>query len=282
MDRQPALPPQSAHVISRSGSPVHAWVCGPESGPLIAWSHGATMDHRMFDAQLSILVEAGYRVLTWDVRGHGQSKPIGEVPMRMADMAEDLLAILDSLGESGPLCFGGQSMGGYIAQQITRDFPERVQAMILIGSTSITAPISKFEEWALRSSPWWFAAWPWGNLKRLMVRSIALRPEVRAYAKDSADQLTKAEFLQIWRAVAEGLSPDPEYRIGVPHLLTHGDHDKTGNVASMGPTWAKREPQCRYEVIPNASHNANQDNPESFNRVMLEFLAEHYPVVNHG
>lgn len=236
----------------------------------------------MFNAQLACLVEAGYRVLTWDVRGHGQSKPIGELPIRLADMVEDLLAMLNHLGVSGPLCFAGQSMGGLIAQQIARDFPERVQAMILIGSTSITAPISTFDEWALRSSTWWFAPWPWGHLKRLMARSIAIRPEVRAYAKEAADALTKSEFLHVWRAVAGSLSPDPNYHIRVPHLLTHGDEDKTGNVARMAPIWAAREPQCRYEVIPHASHNANQDNPEFFNRVMLEFLSEHYPAVEYG
>ncbi len=248
---------------------------------MMVWSHGATMDHRMFDAQLSPLVDAGYRVLTWDVRGHGRSKPIGHVPLSLPDMAEDLLALLDSLEVRGPICFGGQSMGGYIAQEITRRSPELVQAMVIIGSTSITAPIPKLDEWALRSSPWWFAPWPWGNLKRLVANSTALRPEIRAYAQDAVGALTKSEFLHIWRAVANCLTPDATYRIPVPHLLTHGDQDKTGNVARTAPAWAAREPQCRYEVIPDASHNANQDNPEFFNRVMLEFLSEHYPAVTN-
>ncbi len=44
------------------------------------------------------------------------------------------------------------------------------------------------------------------------------------------------------------------------------------------PPRAARDAKCRYELIPDASHNANQDNPEDFNRVLLSFLAEHYPV----
>ncbi len=44
---------------------------------MIVLVHRATMDHHTFDAQVPPLVEAGYRVLTLDLRGHGQSTPIG-------------------------------------------------------------------------------------------------------------------------------------------------------------------------------------------------------------
>lgn len=230
----------------------------------------------MFDAQIAPLIHAGYRVLTWDIRGHGQSKPIGRLPIRLPDMVDDLLALLDFLGERGPICVGGQSLGGYIAQEMARRAPECVKAMVIIGSTSISAPISRLDHWALKSSPWWFVPWPWGSLKRLVAKSTALRPDVRAYAQEAIGALSKPEFLHIWRAVASCLTPDPGYRIAVPHLLTHGDQDRTGNVARTAPAWAAREKLCHYRVVPNASHNANQDNPEFFNQVMLDFLAEHY------
>ena len=55
------------------------------------------MDHRMFDSQVSAVVGAGYRALTWDPRGHGLSKPIGD-GFSVEGASEDLLAILDRLG----------------------------------------------------------------------------------------------------------------------------------------------------------------------------------------
>jgi len=266
------------YVVARAGSQIHAWLTGPAEGPLIALSHGASMDHRMFDQQLGPLAAAGYRVLTWDIRGHGRSQPIGRVPIDVTDMTDDLLAIVDHLGVCGPICVGGQSLGGYIAQEMLRREPKEVAAMVIVGSTCTTMPIAWWERWALRSSPWWFVPWPWPHLKRTIAASTALRPEVRAYAENAIGTMSKKDFVDIWRGVAGSMRPDSEYRIDVPLLLTHGDQDHTGNIARTAPAWAARDPHCLYEVIPQASHNANQDNPEHFNRVLLGFLAEQYPV----
>lgn len=86
--------------------------------------------------------------------------------------------------------------------------------------------------------------------------------------------MTKQEFITVWKAVATGLHEESNYRIQQPFLLTHGEHDKTGIVSKAVPDWADREPNCRYEVIPDAGHNANQDNPAVFNRILLTFLEE--------
>lgn len=268
---------QTELVVPRAGSQIHAWLAGPTNGPLIVLSHGASMNHEMFDEQLGPLLGAGYRVLTWDIRGHGRSQPIGRIPIDVADIAEDLLAILDHLDAPGPICVGGQSLGGYVAQELVYREPERVAALFVIGSTCITMPIALWEQWALRSSPWWFAPWPWRHLKRTVANSTALRPEVRTYAEAAIGTMSKSDFVQIWRGVARSMRPEAGYQIDLPLLLTHGDQDRTGNIARTAPAWAARDTFCRYEVIPDASHNANQDNPEHFNRVLLEFLAEHYP-----
>jgi 3-oxoadipate enol-lactonase len=270
-------PKHTEHVVARAGSQIHAWLSGPAGGPLIVLSHGASMDHGMFNEQLGPLVGAGYRVLTWDIRGHGRSQPIGRVPIDVANMAEDLLAILDHLDISGSICVGGQSLGGYVAQELVYREPGRVAAVVIIGSTCITMPIARWEQWALKSSPWWFVPWPWSHLKRTVAKSTALRPQVRAYAEAAIGTMSKTDFIQIWRGVARSMRPEAGYRIDVPLLLTHGDQDRTGNIARTAPAWAARDPHCRYEVIPHASHNANQDNPEHFNRLLLDFLAEHYP-----
>lgn len=232
----------------------------------------------MFDSQLGALTQAGYRTLTWDVRGHGHSKPLGDEPITIADMAADLLAILDEVGERGSVCHLGQSLGGYIAQRIVFDCPERVAALVVIGATCATLPIARWERWALASSPTWFRLWPENHLRRIIARSTAATPEVQEYALEANRQLTKREFVAVWRAVAAAIHPEPDYHIEQPLLLTHGGRDRTGNVAKASPTWAARDPRCRYEVIPQASHNANQDNPGVFNRLLLEFLGEHYAV----
>lgn len=265
------------HVMDRAGSRIHAWVSGPASGPAIVWTHGATMDHRMFDPQVGPLVAAGYRVITWDLRGHGRSQPLGDPPVDVPAFTEDLAALLDDLGVTGRLCIAGQSLGGYVAQEFLRRHPERVSSLVIVGSTCTTGPLPWWEHAALLSSTWWFAPWPWGHLKRIVATSTAARPDVQAYAEEAIGQMKKADFLQVWRGLTRSIRPDPDHRIEVPLLLTHGDRDRTGNVARTAPAWAEREAQCRYVVIPGASHNANQDNPAFFNRVLLEFLSEYHP-----
>ncbi|WP_199432416.1 alpha/beta fold hydrolase [Qaidamihabitans albus] len=267
----------STGVVERAGSRLHYWLDGPAGGSLVVFSHGASMDHRMFDEQVPALTNAGYRTLTWDARGHGRSKPLGALPISVGDMSGDLLAVLDEVGEPGPVCLAGQSLGGYIAQDIVFTRPERVAALVVIGSTCATLPIPRWERWALAASPLMFRLWPDGHLRRLIARRTAVTPRAQEYALDAARQLAKDEFVAVWRAVGGAIHPEPGYRIGQPLLLCHGDQDRTGNVARTAPRWAAREPRCRYEIVPDAGHNANQDNSEWFNETLLDFLSVHYP-----
>ena len=60
----------------------------------------------------------------------------------------------------------------------------------------------------------------------------------------------------------------------MPLLLTHGDQDATGSIRRQAPWWAAYEPDVRYVVIPDASHNANQDNRAFFNETLRAFLQQ--------
>ena len=259
--------------LRRSGTEIRYWVTGPDDGPLVACTHGAAMDHRMFDTQIQPLVTAGYRVLTWDIRGHGISKPIGE-EFSVTSVADDLQALIHHL-EHETVILLGHSFGGYVSQQLTYRSPESVDALLVIGATDITTLPSRLERLGLRLSPSLFKIWPDSNLRTLVAENTAVTPEVQQYAEDACRQLSKKEFITVWKAISSCLYEDPEYRIQQPFLLTHGEHDETGIVAKAAPDWAAREPNCRYEVIPDAGHNANQDNPEAFNRILLSFLEEH-------
>ncbi len=265
-----------AHVLERNNCPLHYWLGGADDRPLVVFSHGATMDHRMFNAQVEALL-AEYRVLVWDARGHGQSRPAGAA-FRIEDCADDLLAILDHI-EVRQAVLVGQSMGGYVSQYAYLRQPERVRAMVIIGATSIALPYKRWEILALKASLPLFDLWPFGHFKRTIARSTALKPDVREYALQVVDQLDRASFLTIWKAVTLAVNEQgmPGHKIRVPLLLTHGDQDNTGSIRKQAPTWAAYEPDVQFTIIPEASHNANQDNPAFFNRLLLDFLREHAP-----
>lgn len=260
------------HVLERPGCALHYWLGGSEDRPLLVFLHGATMDHRMFNAQVYALI-SDYRVLVWDARGHGKSRPMSG-SFTLQDCASDLKAILDH-HEIRQVVLVGQSMGGYIAQYFYLHYPEAVQAMVIIGSTCIAQPYAQWEVWGLKVSLLVFDWWPFEHFKRIVAQHNAIQPDVREYVTKTIDQIDRRDFLTIWKAVTLAVDGRgiPGHHIRVPLLLTHGDQDNAGTIRKRAPGWAAYEPDVRYGVIPNAGHNANQDNAAFFNGLLQEFLA---------
>jgi len=264
----------AVNVLERDGCPIHYWVGGPENRPLIVLMHGATMDHRMFNAQVEVLIPE-YRVLVWDARGHGKSQPIGN-DFSLETCATDMLAILDKTGVEKAV-IGGQSLGGYIAQHIYIAAPHRVMAAIIIGSTPLAKAYSKFDIWALKATMPLFGIWPYGHLTKTIARYTAITEPVRNYALQASRQIDHQNFLRIWKAVTLAVDEQgrEDLKFNVPLLLMHGQHDRTGSIRRDMPHWSETEPCASYHVIPDAGHNANQDNPVFTNEKLLEFL-QHY------
>jgi 3-oxoadipate enol-lactonase len=102
-------------------------------GPPLMLLHGwmASADLNWCGAYAA-LVEAGYRVLAIDHRGHGRGlRPL--VPFRLADCAADAAGVLQTLGVA-PALVAGYSMGGAIAQLMARDHPDVVEGVVLSGT----------------------------------------------------------------------------------------------------------------------------------------------------
>jgi thioesterase CepJ len=81
------------------------------------------------------LVAAGYQVVTFDNRGVAPSSS-PPAPYSVQGMAGDTLALLDHLGWADPVRIAGHSMGGWIAETMVLDQPERVRAAALMGSAN--------------------------------------------------------------------------------------------------------------------------------------------------
>lgn len=60
--------------------------------------------------------------------------------------------------------------------------------------------------------------------------------------------------------------------INIPILITYGEKDTTGTVRKNNQRWKEYKPDAELVIIPNAGHNANQDNFIFFNEVILKFL----------
>jgi pimeloyl-ACP methyl ester carboxylesterase len=114
--------------------------------------------------------------------------------------------------------------------------------------------------------------YPYETLKKASLPYASKKPEVQKYMFDAFSRLTKKNFIAIWTGVTRCLHAEPGYRIPRPFLLTHGDNDISGDIRKIAPIWAAREPLCTYEVIADAGHFAILDQPESFARLVLDYL----------
>ena len=128
-------------LLTLGTTPCYYRLSGRDDRPALVLSHSLGQDHGMWDAQVENL-SAHFRVLRYDIRGHGAS---GVVPgtYRIEQLGADVLALADALGIAR-FAFCGISLGGMIGQWLATHAPDRVAALVL-ANTSARPDAAKME-----------------------------------------------------------------------------------------------------------------------------------------
>lgn len=122
--------------LSIDGNEIHAATGGRAhmaGRRWIVFLHGSGYSHLTWVLQTRALAYDGWNVLAPDLPGHGLSQ--GEPPASVEEMAAFALAVMDAAGADKAL-LAGHSMGGLIALEIARIAPQRVEALVLIGTAA--------------------------------------------------------------------------------------------------------------------------------------------------
>jgi len=114
--------------VQANGLVINCLDEGRQLGPPVAFINSLGTDLRIWD-EVSLILEADFRIVRYDKRGHGLSES-GPDPCEMADYARDLSALLDIVGV-GRATIVGLSIGGMIAQELYRQRPELIAALVL-------------------------------------------------------------------------------------------------------------------------------------------------------
>jgi pimeloyl-ACP methyl ester carboxylesterase len=239
------------------------------NGPALVFIHGFPLAGAMWKGQLEA-VRGKCRAIAYDVRGFGKS-PAGDGQYAFEAFVDDLLALLDQLKlEKAALC--GMSMGGYVALRAVEKAPGRVSALMLCDTRSEADDnASKLRRAAAISmvqskGP---AALLDAFLPSIVASPAGLAEAKRISALNGSVGLCGSLLAMASRTdTTESLS-----KIAVPTLVVGGEKD-----ALMPPEVARglasRIPGARCEIIAGAGHLSNLDQPEQFNKLLLEFVSK--------
>jgi 3-oxoadipate enol-lactonase len=250
---------------------------GRRGTPLVlAYGIGGNAD--MWDVNRDALA-AHHRLVLWEPRGHARSdSPEDAAKFSFGRWALDLKTVLDHLGIR-KAHVGGLSLGAGIATRFALRFPSRVRALMVTNSSSavglplsvenlvmrarsieitLTKGMDAMAEYAMAANP---------NLSE----RLALDPSARDEFYEEYRRLSPIGYANSLRALlAMDHIADQLPRLRMPVLLIGGDRDP-----SLAPmrVMHRKVRGSKLVVLSPASHFANRDRPEAWNRTVLEFLA---------
>ena len=245
--------------------------------------HGFTGARDDFEDHIDDLAALGWHVVAPDLRGHGQSDhPEGEEAYSLSIFADDIAALVGGLGWDRFVLLG-HSMGGMIVQAYAVQHPERLDGLILMDTSH--GPVELGERDTIEGAR---AVVREGGMKALVElmresggvldtpahqRVVAERPGYAEMGErkslESADDMFLAMTVELFEQ-ADRL--DALRALDVPTLVIVGEQDE----AFVGPSqrMASAISGARLEVIPDAGHSPQFENPSAWLSVMSAFLEE--------
>ena len=241
---------------------------GPDDAPVLVLGNslGTTID--LWDDQLPALA-ARFRVLRFDLRGHGRS-PVPPGPYTIDDLGGDLLALLDRLGlERVSMC--GLSLGGMTAMWLANRAPERVERLALCCTSAHMPPPEPWRERAALVRERGTAAVADLAVERWFTsEGAARRPEVVARMRRGLEHTPAEGYAAACEALADLDLRDRLAAIRTPTLVIAGSEDPSAPPAH-GRLIADSVPGARLLIVGGA-HLANLEQPEAVTDALVEHL----------
>ncbi len=255
-------------IANCRGARIAYQIDGNSSAPCILLSNSLGTDMSMWDPQISALGKH-YRVLRYDMRGHGASS-VPEGPYTIEELGNDVLDLLDSL-DIGQVHFCGLSIGGIIGQWLAVHSPERLQRVIL---SNTAAKIGNSETWNDRISRvrrGGMAAIADAVISRWFSRSFLERqPDEPARLRSILLAMKQEGYTSACAALRDNDMRDFARAIRTPTLLIAGQFDTVTTIGHAEELHrAIRSSTLRS--IPG-SHISNIEARSAFNAAVLRFL----------
>ncbi len=239
-------------------------------GETIVFIHGLGSSSQDWYFQRDFFAEH-FQVLTYDVRGHGQSEKPAP-PYSVETFSADLAALLKAL-EIKKAHFVGLSMGGWIAFQFAVDYPEMVETLTIVNSWADMRP-KNLQDWSkVFQRIVLFNFFSMRKIGETVGANLFIKPEqkelldgfIESWAKNH-----KPSYMASFKAGIKWSVADRLDEITAPVLVIAADEDYS--TVESKQVYADKISDARLVVIEDSRHATPVERPNEFNRVLFEFL----------
>jgi len=255
------------------------------SGQPVVLIHGYPLDGSSFEKQTHALLEAGYRVITYDRRGSGKSSQ-PTVGYDYDTFAADLKVVLDTLDLTEAVLVGFSMGTGEVARYIGNYGSARVAKAVFLGSLQpfllqtddnpTGVPQEVFDGLLKAVSADRFAFFT-GFYQNFYNLDENLGSRVSQEVVDVSQSIAAGS--SFYSSVADQPTWLTDFRgdipkIDVPALIVHGTADRILPIDSTGRVFAKSLPSAEYVEIEGAPHGMLWTHHAEVNSVLLAFLSK--------
>lgn len=244
---------------------------GGADKPVLLFSHGLLMDHRMFDPQVAAF-QSDYRCIAWDERGHGQTAQASAcAPFSYYDSADDAAALLAHVGVQQAVLVG-MSQGGYLSLRCALTHPEVVRALVLIDTQALPEDPTLMPHHMAMVQRWAHSGMDEGMAATVESFILGDQWEGASAWKAKWQSMDTANMLQCFATL--GQRDDISQKITaitVPALVVHGSQDRA-IAPERAQAMAQSLPQSQWLEIAGAGHAPNLTHPAPVNDAMRQFL----------
>lgn len=279
---------ESTYFIGGSCNRLAADVSGPAQAPAVLLLHGGGQTRHSWERAHKALAQAGYRVISVDARGHGESEWIADGDYTLEAQVADLVALVKAVG--GKPALVGASMGGVNSLIACGQLPALATTLVLVDVTPrLEAKGVEHIHRFMSGSPNGFASLeeaadaiaaynptrPRPRDLNGLSKNLRLRDNGRWYWHWDPKFIEGDRHLKIDHI--RDTMADAARHVSVPTLLVRG---KESDVVSMDGVRDLQAliPQLEFVDVEGAGHMVAGDRNDKFNSAIIDFLHRHYPI----
>jgi 3-oxoadipate enol-lactonase len=252
-----------------NGFQMNYELSGKEGAPHLLLCNSLASNLTMWDWQIDAF-NAHFHVIRYDRRGHGKSG-VPQGPYSIDDLADDAIGLLDHLGIA-KTHFCGLSLGGMTGQKLGVRNPDRIDHLILADTGAFMGPAVNWESRIDTVRTGGMAATVDTTIDRWLTkpfqeRDTAGTDKVRAMIISTPPE----GFIGCCQAIRDMDQREDIKSITAPTLVICGEDDPS-TTPEMARFLQSSIPGAKLALLPDAAHFANAEQPEMFNKAVLEFL----------